>query len=487
MFVPYRHHLSREHGSVDRSSTGSYQDGAVPSLLWFRRDLRLSDLPALSAAADQDGDVLACFVLDPRLEASSGARRLQFLGDCLRHLHAELDGRLLVTRGRPEDRIPLIAKEVDASAVHVSADFSPFGERRDERVQQALDGVPLVPTGSPYLVSPGRVTKDDDSPYRVFTPFFRRWREHGWRQPAQTGPQSAQWIDPSGLAAAAAKPADIPDPKVPPCFAAGEEAALHQWRQFIDAGLDDYADQRDLPGADGTSHLSVHLKFGTIHPRSMVDGLDLHHASHVAYLRQLAFRDFYAAVLHHWPDSAWRNWNRDYDAIETDTDDAAERLFDAWKAGRTGFPFVDAGMRQLSETGFMPNRVRMITASFLVKDLHLPWQWGARWFMEQLVDADIANNQHGWQWCAGTGTDAAPYFRVFNPTAQGQKFDPTGAYVRRWVPELADVADAHLKSGPRPPGYPEPIVDHGEERAEALRRYHALGARNTAVPAPRKP
>ncbi|WP_285032517.1 deoxyribodipyrimidine photo-lyase [Mycolicibacterium sp. lyk4-40-TYG-92] len=459
----------------------------MPSLLWFRRDLRLHDLPALAAAIDQDREVLACFVLDPRLEASSGARRLQFLGDCLRHLHAQLDGRLLITRGRPEERIPLIANEIGASAVHISADFSPFGRRRDDRVQDALDDIPLVPTGSPYLVSPGRVTKDDDSPYRVFTPFFRRWQDHGWRQPAGTGPQSAQWIDPGSLASGAAAVADIPDSGATPHFAAGEEAALRQWRRFVDAGLGDYAENRDLPGIDGTSQMSVHLKFGTIHPRTMAAGLDLSHGSHVAYLRQLAFRDFYAAVLHHWPDSAWHNWSRDFDAIETDTDDEAERLFEAWKAGQTGFPFVDAGMRQLHQTGFMPNRVRMITASFLVKDLHLPWQWGARWFLEQLVDADVANNQHGWQWCAGSGTDAAPYFRVFNPTAQGQKFDPAGAYVRRWVPELADAADAHLKSGSRPANYPAAIVDHGEERAEALRRYQAVGAHRAAGHTTRKP
>ncbi|MFL0294515.1 cryptochrome/photolyase family protein [Mycobacterium sp. SMC-18] len=453
----------------------------MPSLLWFRRDLRLQDLPALAAAIDQDRDVLGCFVLDPRLEATSGARRLAFLGDCLRHLRTELDGRLLITRGHPEERIPLIAKDIGASAVHISADFSPFGRRRDDRVRDALDGIPLIPTGSPYLVSPGRVTKDDDSPYRVFTPFFRRWRDHGWRQPAGTGADSAQWIDPGSLAAGVAEPVDIPDTSTSSGFAAGEEAALRQWRRFVDAGLGNYAEHRDLPGIDGTSQMSVHLKFGTIHPRTMAAGLDLNDSSHVAYLRQLAFRDFYAAVLHHWPDSAWHNWNRDFDAIETDTDDEAERLFEAWKAGQTGFPFVDAGMRQLSQTGFMPNRVRMITASFLVKDLHLPWQWGARWFLEQLVDGDIANNQHGWQWCAGSGTDAAPYFRVFNPTAQGQKFDPTGDYIRRWVPELADVTDPHLKSGSRPSSYPAAVVDHGEERAEALRRYQALGAHSAAA------
>ena len=178
-----------------------------------------------------------------------------------------------------------------------------------------------------------------------------------------------------------------------------------------------------------------------------------------AYLRELAFRDFYAAVLHAWPESAWWNWNTAFGAIEVDDDRDAKRLFEAWKAGRTGFPIVDAGMHQLAETGFMHNRVRMIVASFLVKDLHLPRQRGARWLLEQLVDGDIASNQHGWQWAAGCGTDAAPHFRVFNPTTQQEKFDPDGTYVRRWVPDIDDD------------NYPEPIVDHKHERAEALRRY----------------
>ncbi len=445
---------------------------APTSVLWFRRDLRLRDLPPLLEAADAGSDVLACFVLDPRLEASAGPRRLQFLGDSLREVADALDGRLLITRGRPEERIPQVCAAVDAATVHISADFSPFGVRRDAAVGAALrpSGVDLVATGSPYLISPGRVTKDDGTPYKVFTPFFRRWREIGRRAPAQSGAASTNWVDPTdvtGLPAAI----DAPDPGVRLAAPAGEAAARHRWSEFLAAGIADYATDRDRPDRRGTSRMSAHLKFGTIHPRTMVAELGLPASGPDAYLRELAFRDFYAAVLHQWPASAWRNWNTSFDAIEVDTGPRAKAAFETWKQGRTGYPIVDAGMRQLAETGFMHNRVRMIVASFLVKDLHLPWQWGARWFLEQLVDADIASNQHGWQWCAGTGTDAAPYFRVFNPTAQGEKFDPTGDYVRRWVPELAGTADVHhLKAG-RPVGYPEPMVDHGAERAEALRRY----------------
>lgn len=440
----------------------------MATLLWFRRDLRLRDHPALVAAAETD-EVLPCFVLDPRLEASSGQRRLQFLGDSLRQLNDDLDGRLLIIRGNPEQRIPEIANHIEASSVHISEDFAPFGRRRDERVRDALGSVPLVATGSPYLVSPGRVTKDDDTPYKVFTPFFAKWREAGWRQPAQSG--RVRWLDPAQLKL---EPCEIPDPGVALDLPAGESSALEQWAAFVDNGLKSYADDRNRPDLPGTSRMSTHLKFGTIHPRTMVADLNLRRRGDSAYLRELAFRDFYAAVLHYWPDSAWWNWNRDFDAIETDTDADAERRFEAWKAGKTGFPFVDAGMRQLRETGFMHNRVRMIVASFLVKDLHLPWQWGARWFLDQLVDGDMANNQHGWQWSAGCGTDAAPYFRVFNPDKQGEKFDPSGDYVRRWVPELADVTDVGLRTGDRPSDYPQPIVDHGAERIEALRRYQSL-------------
>jgi len=429
----------------------------MPTLLWFRRDLRLHDLPSLLDAAASDGEVLACYVLDPRLKSTSGPRRLQYLYDALRDLRASLDGRLLVTSGRPEKLIPLLAKEIGATSVHVSADYSPFGRRRDDTVRVALGDVSLVEAGSPYLVSPGQVTKGDGTPYKVFTPFYGAWREHGWRAPANSGPTSARWIEPADVPGGV----DIPDAGVELLVPAGEAAARKQWAKFVESALDDYADMRDRPDLDGTSRMSAHLKFGTIQPRTMAADLGRGKGPQ-AYLRELAFRDFYAAVLYEWPESAWWNWNRGFDAIQVDDDRDARRMFEAWKAGRTGFPIVDAGMRQLAATGFMHNRVRMIVASFLVKDLHLPWQWGARWFLDQLVDGDMASNQHGWQWAAGCGTDAAPYFRVFNPTTQGNKFDPDGAYVRRWVPDVDDD------------DYPEPIVDHASERKEALRRYSKI-------------
>ena len=334
------------------------------ALLWFRRDLRLRDHPALAAASSGNEEVLACFVLDPRLEASSGPRRLQFLGDSLRQLRDDLDGRLLVTRGQPERQISRIAKEIGASAVHISQDFAPFGQRRDEKVRAALESVPLVKTGSPYLVSPGRVTKKDGSPYKVFTPFLSAWREVGWRKPARSGGDSARWLDPVQLRI---DQCEIPDHGLVLDLAAGEAAASQRWKSFVDNGLQRYHEDRNRPDLEGTSRMSAHLKFGTIHPRTMVADLNIRGKGAQAYLRELAFRDFYADVLHHWPASAWRNWNGDFDAIKTDTGAAAKRRFESWKAGETGFPIVDAGMRQLRATGFMHNRVRMVVASFLVR------------------------------------------------------------------------------------------------------------------------
>jgi deoxyribodipyrimidine photo-lyase len=241
----------------------------------------------------------------------------------------------------------------------------------------------------------------------------------------------------------------------------GEGAAHDRWDRFLPEGVDDYPDRRNTPGIEGTSGLSPALKWGTIHPRQLLADLDASGAGpkgHTVFSSELAWREFYADVLFHQPHTAWRNLNPKMDAMPVDTDAAARERFDRWAAGETGFGIVDAGMRELAATGWMHNRVRMIVASFLVKDLHLPWQWGARWFLEHLIDGDLASNNHGWQWAAGTGTDAAPYFRVFNPHLQQERYDPDGSYVSRWV------------SSPV-----EPMLDHHAERDEALRRLKSIG------------
>ncbi|CAM2769505.1 deoxyribodipyrimidine photo-lyase [Prescottella defluvii] len=439
------------------------------SLVWFRRDLRLADLPTLTAAGERP---LGVFVLDDRLLGPSGGPRRDFLYRSLTALDEQMGGRLLVMRGDPAEVIPRVAKAVGAQEVHVSADYGPYGRERDAAVAEQVG---LVATGSPYAIAPGRVTKDDGSPYKVFTPWFKRWLDHGWRAPASTGADTAVWTDPDDVDGLRGRVA-IPAPSGPG-LAAGELAAMARWREFCDDDLIRYDDERDRPDLDTTSRMSVYVKFGNIHPRTMLADL-ARRRSHGAeqYRRQLAWRDFYADILFQRPDSARGNYDGKFDAIRHDTGAEADALFAAWCAGRTGFPIVDAGMRQLAAEGWMHNRVRMIVASFLVKDLHLPWWRGARYFMDRLVDGDLASNQHGWQWTAGSGTDAAPYFRVFNPISQGEKFDPTGDYVRRWVPELRGVdgkAVHALKAG-RPDGYPGPVVDHAEERREALARYGEL-------------
>ncbi|WP_344716278.1 cryptochrome/photolyase family protein [Gordonia defluvii] len=442
-------------------------------LIWFRRDLRLRDLPSLLSAADSAASAVAVFVLDDAL-LRPGPRRT-FLFGCLRRLDEDLGGRLLVTHGDPVRVIGSLARELDVGAVHISADFTPYGIRRDHAVAVALGDVPLVPTGSPYAVAPGRVRKADGKPYKVFTPFRRAWLEHNWRPPALTSSETVNWVDPTGLDCAVPIPVgDDGGVDLPP---AGEGAALSRWDAFSDDGLARYHVDRDRPDLDATTRLSPYLKFGCIHPRTLLADLDNHRGDGATALRsELGWREFYADVLYHRPDTLRANHNPRFDAIRYNTGATADAAFAAWTQGRTGFPIVDAGMRQLLAQGWVHNRVRMIVASFLTKDLHLPWWWGARHFMAHLVDGDLAANQHGWQWTAGSGTDAAPYFRVFNPTRQGEKFDPDGDYVRRWVPELRAVAgmQVHQLPGVRPPGYPDPIVDHAVERKEALARYREV-------------
>jgi deoxyribodipyrimidine photo-lyase len=435
--------------------------------MWFRRDLRVRDNPALLAAGSE---VLPVFVFDPVLwDAACDTRRAYLLAS-LASLNESLGGNLVLRTGDPSKVIPELVKEVNADCVHIAADFGPYGSVRDANVEKGLN-VPLVRTGSPYAVAPGRVVKSDDTPYRVFTPFYKAWATHGWRAPA-TG----------SLPIFAKAPSD-PMPKVTspvPLPTAGEDAAWKRWKQFKKNALAQYDEARNRPDLDGTSMLSHHLKYGEIHPRSLLAELK---PEHIVFIKEICWREFYADILFHNPTSSSRSLDARYDSIMPWASGAeAEKLLDAWCQGRTGYPIVDAGMRQLTTTGWMHNRVRMIVASFLVKDLHIPWQRGAKFFMQHLRDGDIASNSHGWQWTAGCGTDASPFYRVFNPISQGIKFDPDGNYVRHYVPELAHLTGASIHEpwetlGGYDEGYPERIVNHKAEREVALADFASIKGR----------
>ena len=453
------------------------------SLLWFRRDLRLDDHPALLAAVNAhdggDREALAVFVADDRLLQASGSPRRHFLAGCLEQLSASLDGRLLITSGRPEVVLPDLAGRIGADTVHLSADYGPYGHARDQRVKESLADVQvdLIATGSSYAVAPGRVRKPDGTPYAVFTPFHRAWSAHGWRAPAGSATK-VRWIDPADLGSslsAADLSAPIGDETALP--EPGEKAARKTWRRFLEDAVEGYDDERNRPDHHGTSHMSPYLKWGCVHPRTLLADLSpLTNPGAESYRRELAFREFYADMLYHHPESVTTSIDTIVDGLEYDSGPVADEHLAAWKAGRTGFPYIDAGMRQLLAEGWIHNRARMGVASFLIKDLHLPWQVGAAHFLNHLVDGDVASNTYGWQWVAGAGSQAAPFYRVFNPIGQGEKHDPTGEYVRRYVPELAGVAGKAVHRpwdlpGGIPAGYVAPIVDHAAERIEALRRW----------------
>ncbi len=443
--------------------------------MWFRRDLRLADNEALVAAA-RAGSVTPLFVIDPKFFERSGAPRLVFLLRNLQELNKSMGGALVVRTGNPVDVVCAVAQEVGATEVFAAKDFAPYGQARDAQVDAALRkvGAELRSVGSAYAVDPGIVRKADNTPYAVFTPFSKIWLSNGWSAPLSQ-PQVV-W---HGAPAVASD--DLP--AEPECGAtlpaAGEHAAWKVWESFRDAALNGYAETRNNPDINGTSQLSPYLRFGLVHPRSLLAEIG-DSKSHSVFRSELCWREFYADVLFHQPRTVWENLQPKMNKMTHDTGADAVARFDVWCKGETGFPIVDAGMKQMLATGWMHNRVRMIVASFLVKDLHLPWQWGAKFFMRHLVDGDIASNNHGWQWTAGTGTDASPYFRIFNPISQGERFDPQGTYVRQWIPELRELADDAVHSpwtlGLLNP-YISPMVDHAEERIISLDRYKAVSGK----------
>jgi deoxyribodipyrimidine photo-lyase len=457
-------------------------------MMWFRRDLRVDANAALQAAVESTratgAALLPMFILDPQLVASSGANRLAFLYEALQALRNS-GVPIVLFEGSPSMVLSKLVDTHNVSRVICAHDYAPTGVKRDANIESVLQAhsVPLERVGGPYAVAPGTVRKGDGTPFKVFTPFKRAWEQH--LAEALNDPVSRVDLTNVRWAHDAASATAIP-PRPPSASSqlptASEEAAHDRLHHFIEHNLRAYDSMRNDPAADATSRLSADLKFGLLHPIQIAPLLQGGGLGADVFRAELGWREFYADVLWHRPETAKHAYNPAMEHIEVDSGPDADERFKAWCNGRTGFPFIDAGMRQLKETGWMHNRVRMATASFLVKDLHIDWRRGAAWFMELLVDGDVASNQHGWQWTAGTGTDASPYYRVFNPTTQGKKFDPTGAYVRKYVPELADLSDKEIHEPWLVRGeslfgaqvdYPAPIVDHAMERVEALARYAA--------------
>ena len=441
----------------------------MTAIVWFRRDLRLLDNPAWSAATARHDAVTALFVVEPGLWSAAAPLRRSLLRAHLEALDTALaarGGRLLVRHGDAREVVPAESRRLGAAAVYVNDDHSPYSIARDAAVAQI---VPVEFLPGLTLHGPDAVKTAAGAPPRVFTPYFKRWVDLPW----------ALWPE-AGDAAIGDDPGESLPAEAPPVMAGGEEAAHSRLADFI-GRVDRYAEDRDRPDLDGTSGLSADLHFGTLDARRIRAEIGDATPGRAAFVRQLCWRDFYMQVLRHHPNSVGESLRPEYAAVawRNDPDE-----LDAWRSGLTGYPIVDAGMRQLATEGFVHNRVRMIVASFLVKDLLVDWRHGERWFRRHLVDGDVAQNVGNWQWVAGTGTDAAPYFRVFNPVTQSRKFDPRGAYIRRYVPELASLDDRDIhapwEAGPLELAaagvalgdtYPPPIVDHKSARQRALDAY----------------
>ena len=459
----------------------------MPTLLWLTRDLRVHDHPALRAALDRGGEMVPVFCFDERLLAGRHASgpRTQFMLECLADLDERLGGMLVVRRGRPERELPALAHELGARELHFSADSGPFARRRIELVTSALLDAGVTSHGHPGLHAVDDLDElrtRQGKPYVVFSPFHRTWLEAPRREligrPREFGSL------PSGLRkgrlptlAELGLEQEVKDPA-----RGGETAARARLARFLAQDVQDYEDEHDALAGDRTSRLSAYLHFGCVSPREIEERLPAG-SGPAAFRRQLAWRDFYHHVLLHHPSNARSEFQDRYRG--TITWSRSERRFEAWCAGRTGYPLVDAGMRQLRREGWMHNRARLVVGSFLTKDLGIDWRRGERWFMRWLIDGDEANNNGNWQWIASVGVDPQPFFRrIYNPARHMERFDPDGSYVRRYVPELCPVPDEYLREPWTMPeevqracgcaigeDYPEPIVDHLEARREAFERY----------------
>lgn len=493
---------------------------------WFRRDLRTTGNPALQQAwKEYHGRVVGFFCFDSKFLARPdfSADRFGFFLATLQTLRDELrsfGSDLLVLDVGPLDAFPKLFQTLKVREVALprtvtfNRDYEPFARRRDADVEQFLTGkygIAVHTERDHLLVEPDELLRDGKPGqfYQVFTPFSRRWFErlHGDEMQhriavqkkalsslrgrlqgrGEQQPFKLTWSDVFGgavpladqLEKYVAKNRTRVRVELPPI---GTVAALERLKDFGTSIMDDYAERRDLPAIDGTSQMSIYLKNGTLTTAQILAALELHDASidkkktlsgRATYVKELAWREFYYHILYHRPDVESGPFLERYRDLHWENRDD---YFEAWKAGQTGYPIVDAGMRQLRETGWMHNRVRMIVASFLTKDLLIDWRWGERYFMQTLLDGDLAPNNGGWQWAASTGCDPQPYFRIFNPQLQGEKFDPQGNYVRRWVPELRDVPAKQIHAPhdcPEARDYAKPIVVHAEQKAKALKLYQA--------------
>ncbi|MGB3717626.1 MAG: deoxyribodipyrimidine photo-lyase [Candidatus Promineifilaceae bacterium] len=477
------------------------------NLWWIRRDLRLIDNQAIQAARVRGEAIVPVFILDPALLSSAytGENRVAFLMAGLRELDKALRDRgsyLVVRQGQALEQLGALMEETSATAIYAEEDVSPYARRRDASVSQHL---PLNLVGGVAVHHPDLIYKADGLPYTVYTPFSRRWKELPAPEPGSLLPAPKRMPTPPDIDSL-----PIPDrlqlSKAIP-FLPGEQEAQRRLNAFLsadgEASITRYAGQRDRMDLNGTSGLSPYLRFGMLSARQAVVSA-LQKRSTVldekgqrgveVWLSELIWREFYMSILYHFPQVLRQSFRTAYHHIAWRNN---EDHFAAWCDGQTGYPVVDAAMRQLAQSGWMHNRARMIAASFLVKDLLIDWRWGERWFMQHLVDGDPAANNGGWQWTAGTGTDASPYFRTFNPVLQGKKFDPHGNYVRHWLPKLVQVPDKYLHEPWKMPeavqaevecmigrDYPRPIVLHTVARQKTLDAYalareqHSSGGKN---------
>jgi deoxyribodipyrimidine photo-lyase len=475
----------------------------APVLHWFRRDLRLADNPALCHAIEQGRPVIPLFIHAPKEEApwAPGAASRWWLHHALERLAEDLakrGSRLVIRQGSSLDELRALCAETGASLVTWNRLYDPATVARDTAVKTALraSGIEAVSFNAALLHEPWTIATGEGGPYKVFTPFWKRCLAEGTPPEPLAAPRKlvapTRWPESLSIGALGLLPTIRWDGGLAQAWSPGEKGATAALRRFLDGAVESYDVDRDRPDLVGTSRLSPHLHFGEIGPRQVWHAVrqktDPRSKDTQRFLAEVGWREFAHHLLFHFPTTPEAPLRPEFARFPWRRSEAD---LEAWQRGRTGYPIVDAGMRELWTTGWMHNRVRMIVASFLVKHLLLPWQEGARWFWDTLVDADLANNTLGWQWTAGCGADAAPYFRIFNPILQGAKFDPSGAYVRRWVPELAGLPDAVLfKPWEASPAtlaaagvrlganYPHPIVDHAAARARALGALERMGSKS---------